>query len=122
MAEKAVKDKLIELLETFEYPVRLQGSLSPTEAYPASFFTYWNNSTYDRAHYDNEPLDYVWSFTVYFYSADPSLVNTVPLEAVDLLRQNGWTISGRGYDVPSDEISHTGRAFDALYIENNYGG
>lgn len=122
MAEKAVKEKLIELLETFKYPVRLQGSLSPTDAYPASFFTYWNNSTYDRAHYDNEPLDYVWSFTVYFYSADPSLVNTVPLEAIELLRQNGWIISGRGYDVPSDEISHTGRAFDALFIENNYGG
>ena len=114
-----MKEALIELLNTLNYPVRLQGSLAPNEAYSQSFFTYWNNQTNDGNHYDNEPVNYVWDFTIYFYSTDPTLVNTVLLQAKTLLKSNGWIIGGKGYDVPSDEATHTGRAIDVLYIEMN---
>jgi hypothetical protein len=114
-----MKDKLIQLLSSFGYPVTLQGSIAQDEKYPESFFTFWNSETYDGSHYNNSTIAYIWDFTINFYSNNPQLVNTVPLEAIALLRQNGWIISGRGYDVPSDEPSHTGRAFDALYIEKN---
>lgn len=113
-----MKELLIQLLETFGYPVRLQGSFAEHEAYPNSFFTFWNNDSYDNDHYDNEPISYTWSFDVNFYSNNPTLVNTVLLEAKELLKQNGFIISGRGYDVASDEPTHTGRGMNALIIEN----
>lgn len=112
-----MKDALIALLETFGYPVRLQGSLAEKEAYPESFFTFWNNDTPDGSHYDNNPISYVWDFDVNFYSTDPALVNSVLLEAINLLKTNGWIISGKGYDVATDEPTHTGRGMNVLYLE-----
>lgn len=112
-----MKNQLIELIASFGYPVRLQGSLSKDEPYPNSFFTIWNNETSDGAHYDNNAINYIWSFTINFYSSDPVLVNSVLLSTKTLLKSNGWIVPGKGYDVPSDEKTHTGRAIDALYIE-----
>ena len=112
-----MKDALIELLETFGFPVFLQGSMAQNAKYPESFFTFWNNASLDNLHYDNLPVSYVWNFDVNFYSSDPLLVNTVLEEAIKLLRKNGWIISGKGRDVPSDEPSHTGRNVNALYLE-----
>lgn len=110
-----MKDKLETLLLTFGYPVRLQGSMSEEESYPPSFFTVWNNSTEDMAFYDNASSACVWDFDINFYSSDPALVNEVPLLVIQLLRRNGFIIDGQGYDVMSDEISHTGRGLNALY-------
>ena len=112
-----MKEQLIALLKSFGYPVKLQGSIAQDEKYPESFFTFWNNDTSNGCHYDNDAINYIWDFTVNFYSIDPTLVNTVLLEARTLLKNNGWIITGKGYDVPSDEPSHTGRAMDAIYIE-----
>ena len=114
-----MKQELINLLKTFGYPVRLQGTLTQNEIYPQSFFTYWNDDTTDGSHYDNDAINYIWEFTIYFYSTNPTLVNTVLLEVKALLKSNGWIVGGKGYDVPSDEATHTGRAIDVLYIENN---
>lgn len=113
-----MKDLLISLLETFGFPVFLQGSLSEDEAYPESFFTFWNNDSYDNNHYNNNPVSYTWNFDVNFYSNDPALVNTQLIEAKALLKQNGFIVSGKGYDVASDEPTHTGRGFTALIIDN----
>lgn len=113
-----MKEQLITLLNTFGYPVRLQGSLAKDEAYPVSFFTIWNDETDDGSHYDNDAINYVWTFSINFYSVDPALVNSVLLQVKALLKANKWIVPGKGYDVPSDEISHTGRAIDAIYIEN----
>lgn len=112
-----MEDRLITILSAFGYPVRRQGSLSSDEPYPSSFFTFWNGSSEDLAHYDNDAVSWTWDFTVYFYSSDPDLTYTVPLEAMQRLKSAGWIINGRGYDVASDEITHTGRAFDCTYIE-----
>lgn len=112
-----MKEELIELLETFGYPVRLQGSLTESEKYPDSFFTIWNNDTADGDHYDNNAIAYVWDFDINFYSTSPTLVNTKLLEAKTLLKANGWIIGGKGHDVPSDEPTHTGRGMTALYLE-----
>lgn len=112
-----MKDLLIQLLETFGYPVRLQGSIQENEAYPDSFFTFWTNDSYDGNHYDNEPISCIWYFDINFYSTDPALVNSILLEAKTLLKQNGFIISGKGYDVASDEPTHTGRGINAYIIE-----
>lgn len=110
-----MKDALISILESFGYPVRLQGSLAEDEAYPESFFTFWNNDSEDACHYDNKVRAWVWEFTIYFYSANPALTNTVLEEARQLLDAAGWIMSGKGYDVASDEPTHTGRAIDIMY-------
>lgn len=112
-----MKQELIDLLETFKYPVRLQGSLASGAAYPENFFTFWNNNSDDGNHYDNNPVSIVWNFTVNFFSTNPALVESVTESAIELLKANGWIVSGRGSDAPSGEITHTGRTFDALYNE-----
>ena len=112
-----MKEQLINLLKSFGYPVLLQGSISENEPYPESFFTFWNNDTFDGSHYDNDAIAYIWDFDVNFYSTNPTLVNTTLLNAKAILKQNGWIVGGKGYDVPSDEPTHTGRGINALYIE-----
>lgn len=112
-----MKDLLIQTVEALGYPVILQGSLSEDESYPDSFFTFWNNDTPDGSHYDNEAIDYVWDFDLNFYSTDPALVNTKLLEAKSLLKQQGFIVRGKGYDVMSDEPTHTGRGINILKIE-----
>lgn len=112
-----MKELLINTLLTLGYPVKLQGSIEELEAYPDSFFTIWENDSYDGNHYDNKPISTIGNFDVNFYSIDPALVNTKLLEAKTELKKVGFVISGKGYDVPSDEPTHTGRGMNALKIE-----
>ena len=112
-----MEDELITILSTFGYPVRRQGSLSDEEAYPDDFFTYWNDDSEDHAHYDNSEYGTSWNFRVYFYSIDPDRTYSKLLEAKAALKKAGWIVSGKGYDVMSDEPTHTGRAIDAQYLE-----
>ena len=88
--------------------------------YPDTFFTFWNNDSFDYTHFDNAPSGYVWDFDINLYSNNPVTVNeTLPL-VISTLKENGWIISGMGRDVPSDEATHTGRGITALYL--NLGG
>jgi hypothetical protein len=112
-------DLLISTLEVLGYPVKLQGSLLPNELYPDSFFTYWNDSADGTSFYSNEEGAILWSYSLNFYSTDPLLVNTKLVEAKRLLRKAGWVVSGAGYDVPSDEVTHTGRGMSLLYRQSN---
>ena len=114
-----VKLLLINTLnQTFaDYPVYLQGSLSDDDVYPASFFTYWNNDTADSAFYDNEETETIWDFDLNFYSNDPMLVNSVLLAAKKALKAVGFIVDGSGYDVISDEATHTGRGINLIFIE-----
>ena len=110
-------DKLIDVLETLGYPVRLQGSLLPDEPYPDHFFTFWNDSADGDSFYDDDERSIVWSYSVNFYSNDPVKVNNVLMEVKPLLKQAGFIVSGAGYDVMSDEITHTGRGIDVYFKE-----
>lgn len=112
-----MKDLLIETLSQLNYPIFLQGSMGCDEIYPDSFFTFWNNDTYANAFYDNEEKSCVWDFDLNFYSIDPKLVNQVLLQAKVLLKKAGFIINGKGYDVASDEASHTGRGINLFKIE-----
>lgn len=114
-----MREALIELLNSFGFPVYLQGTLAKNEPYPDSFFTFFNDQSTDLAHYNNDAIAFTWNFTVYFYSNDPALVNTMMINVRTLLKNNGWNMSGVGYDVASDEQSHTGRALEVFYIQKN---
>lgn len=112
-----MKEELIKILETFNFPVFQQGTLNKDDLYPDSFFTFWNNDSADDEFYDNKENAYIWDFDVNFYSNDPNLVNTKLLEAKKILKQNGFIVRGKGYDVASDEPTHTGRGINVLKIE-----
>lgn len=111
-----MEDLLIETLERFGYPVIRQGSLSETDPYPDQFFTFWNNDS-DGEFYNNTESFVIWDYDLNFYSIDPAKTYSVIEETVKLLRGVGFIIGGRGYDVPSDEITHTGRGINLLYRE-----
>ena len=113
-----VKSLLIDTLtEEFNLPVILQGSLSNDDAYPDAFFTFWNNDTTDNAFFDNAETQVIWDFDLNYYSNDPASVNSVLLEAKQLLKAIGFIPDGSGYDVLSDEPTHTGRGINLLFIE-----
>lgn len=117
-----MEDKLIQLLETIKeenlisYPVYRQGALTEKK-YPPSFFTFWNTDTPDHAHYDNEAYGYSWAFMINFYSIDANLTYSVLEQARQVLKEAGWIVSGKGYDVYSDEPTHTGRGLTIYYLE-----
>lgn len=110
-----MEDLLISMLEALGYPVRLQGSLLPDESYPDHFFTFWNDSADGTSYYSNNEGAIVWAYSINFYSIDPLLVNTKLLEAKKLLKDAGFIVTGAGYDVPSDEATHTGRGITVTY-------
>ena len=113
-----VKMLLINTLSAeFPYPVIQQGSLSTEDAYPSSFFTFFNNSALDDAFFDNTETETIWDFDLNFYSVDPVLVNTILLQAKQKLKAVGFIPDGSGHDVISDEHTHTGRGMNLLYIE-----
>lgn len=113
-----MEDLLISVLETLGYPVRLQGSLLDDEPYPDSFFTFWNDSADGSGFYSNDETSILWSYSVNFYSNDPLLVNSKLMEAKRLLKASGFIVTGAGYSVMSDEVTHTGRGIEALYRQN----
>lgn len=112
-----MEDNLIELLETFDLPVFRQGSLEENEKYPDSFFTFWNVNSPDHAHYDNDNYGVVWDFDVNAYSNDPTTTYQLIRDARALLKRNGWIVTSSGYDLPTDEPTHTGRGMNVLFLE-----
>lgn len=113
-----VKLLLINTLkEEYKYPVFLQGSLSDEDKYPENFFTYWNNDTSDGEFYDNQNNKTNWDLDLNFYSNDPTLVNTIFDSVKTRLRAVGFIVDGLGYDVFSDEKTHTGRGINLIYIQ-----
>ena len=62
-----MEDALITILESFNYPVFRQGSMSDDDAYPETFITFWNNDSPDHSHYDNSEYGTDWDFNVYVF-------------------------------------------------------
>ena len=113
-----MEDALIEILSSLGYPVYRQGSFDEDDPYPDSFFTFWNTYSPDHAHYDNEDYLAEWEYDVNFYSVDPELTYSVLADARSLLKENGWIVPSRGYDVFSDEKTHTGRGMQAIFLSH----
>lgn len=110
-------DLLISILETFNYPIYETGSMGLDEEYPSTFITYWNNSSNDGSHYDNEAKNYIWDFDVNVYSNDPSIIETLLLSIKDALIAQDFIVGGKGYALKSDEPTHTGRGINVKIIE-----
>lgn len=110
-------DSLIEILETLDYPVYRQGSMSNDESYPETFITFWNSESPDHSHYDNTDYGTEWVFNVYVYSADPEITYSALADIRTALKGAGWVVPSSGYDVQSDIKTHTGRGLEVAYLE-----
>lgn len=113
-----MKQRLIDILEKHcPNAVFLQGTMNPDEEYPSDFVTFWTPSTDDAAHFDNAAVAVEWTFYVVYYSSDPYQVNTKPFAIAADLKAAGFVQRGRGYDILSDETTHTGWAMDFVCVE-----
>lgn len=121
-----MEDLLIKVLEeAFGYPVSLQGSYTPENKYPDHFFTFWNDNADGTSFYSNKEGAIVWVYSLNFYSNDPIKVNTMFKEVKDtptaksVLKANGFIVTGAGYSVMSDEVTHTGRGITVTYRQQS---
>lgn len=113
-----MKSLLISVLETIcPNNVFLQGTLADDGAYPESFITIWTDSTESDAFYDNGEHAVDWTFSVIFYSSDPSQIDTKAAAIRAALKAAGFIPQGKGFDIPSDQPTHTGWAMDFVYTE-----
>ena len=112
-----MEDTLITILNSLGYPVYRQGSMSNDEAYPETLITFWNNDSPDHAHYDNDGYGTAWDFNVYVYSSNPIMTYSVLLDIRKALKEAGWAVPSKGFDVQSDEPTHTGRGLEVFYLE-----
>lgn len=118
MTIKEVKNLLINTLETLGYGTpRLQGSFEKDETYPDSFITFFTIDTPDIKFYDNKSKCTAYYFNVTFYSSNPELVNTVPEKIIEELEKVGFIKQGKGTDLASDVITHTGWNLSFIYLE-----
>lgn len=109
-------DELLNILESFEYPVYKQGSMSEDEAYPPTFITFWNPDSPSHAFYDNTEYGATYFYDINVYSDDPDTTYSLLEEIRTELIENGWSVDGHGADVPSDYETHTGRGFEVQYL------
>lgn len=110
-------DNLLQILESFGYPVMRQGSLPQNQKYPNTFITYWNNDENGQAYYDNATASVIYDFAVNVYSTVPNTAYSL-LDSIRIaLLQNGWIITDRGFDVASDEITHIGRGLETQFLQ-----
>lgn len=110
-----MEDLLISTLEQLGYPVKRQGSMLASESYPEHFFTFWNDSADGESFYSNTERAIVWHYSLNFYSVNPEFTYSKLMEAKELLKAVGFNVSGAGYDVASDEDTHTGRGITLIY-------
>ena len=112
-----MKSLLIATLEKLGYPVILQGSMADNEPYPESFITFQTMASTEQDFFDGLPHGIQWRYAVIFYTSNPALMSTVPEQIYTALRSAGFIPQGRGYDIPSDEQTHTGFANEYYYLE-----
>lgn len=110
--------KLEEAFEKMGVPYYRQGSYGGNEE---SYFTFWNIRTPEKQFYDNAPHGAEWKWAVYFYTRKPQEVYTKVDELSIILKEKGFIVDGRGFDIPSDEPGYIGRYITATYVEH-YGG
>lgn len=113
-----MKDLLIKTLCGFGYDVILQGSMADDEPYPESFITFFTDGSTEQDFFDGVPHGVQWRYSVIFYTSNPELMSTVPMEIYRALKAAGFVPQGRGHDIPSDEPTHTGWVNEYLYLEN----
>lgn len=121
--EQNPTDILLEVLEEMGYvqgeTIFLHGSIEDDLPYPDSFWTFRNYNNEFRNYRDNKPMQTDWTYSLNFYSNNPTIIDSQMLEAVEKLQERGFIVQGKGYDAISDEKTHTGKENTLIYREDN---
>jgi hypothetical protein len=112
-----MRDNIYTLLSSFGYPVFLNGTVNNNDVYPDSFFTFWNDINTDDSFYDNDATRAILDYDIVFISKNPSLVQTVAEAARQMLKNNGFVVSGKPTDATVDRPPYTAAEFYAKEIE-----
>lgn len=84
---------------------------------PNSFYTVSEDASVDNLNGDNQTLEILYEFTLYFYTKDANALYTGLQEAIDVLKAKGYIISGVGYRSPSYKEWYA-REVDVKFIEH----
>lgn len=76
-------------------PVYAEGDAP--EDLPDEYFTFNEDSTTDNLSADNEPKEYLYEFTLKYYTKDATTLYSRLIEAMQLLKSKGYITSGVGY-------------------------
>lgn len=114
-------EKLEKVLDKFEEenqtPYYRQGSLVDTDNIPKTFLTFWNTTTPEGSFYDDKANSASWTWTVYFYTTDPSLIYSLPSQFLELAKTEGFIPQGKANDIPSGIEGYVGRFLQLKYFE-----
>ncbi len=102
-------DKLIEILESFGYPVRLRTYLLGTDTMPETLITYEETASEDGRVYDNSEHAVKWSYTVTIISTNPQTTLTVAKDLKKKLKGTDFTMQGLGTGFSADGTGYVGR-------------
>lgn len=107
---------LEEVFEEIGIDYSRQGSYSVDDELPESFFTFWNTSSVSRFLYDDDSKDTHWSWYIYFYTKNPTLIYSKLEEFITIARAKGFYIDGEGQDIPTDNVNYIGRMVAIEYV------
>lgn len=116
-----MKQKLIDVITTCGFvegqTLCLHGTMSPDEAYPDCFVTFWTDDVPDGVHFDNVTASYDWQFSVIVYCNDAAMLKAKADEVRSALQAADFIPQGKGQDAPSDDPAFTGWAMDFVITE-----
>lgn len=114
-----LKEKIISTLQAIcpDYPVLLNGSMTPDAVYPADFVTYWILESPTVASFDNASALTAWEFQVSFFSNNPLHVAEESKRIRQGLKDAGFIPEGRGFDTPVEEAGFTAWIIRCKYLE-----
>jgi len=113
-----VIDKIINVLDTFDYPYRRQGTYLSDEPYPPTFFTYWNIRSPFSDYGDNIAHTTIYEYMIYVYSRNESLVYSITDELINKFEKLDFVVTNKGEDISCDDKSFVGRVIRIIYKEN----
>lgn len=111
-------NKLEEVFEEIGYPYARQGSYQEGEEIPETTFTFWNSTTPEDGFYDNVANKAVWTWYIYLYTKDPSMIYSLMDRFMEIAKSKGFICDSRARDIVSDEPNYFGRYLVLKYIEN----
>ena len=88
-------DDLIILVSAKKIPVYAEGDAP--ESLPDEYFTINEDYSSDHVSADNQPKEYLYEFTLKYYTKDPTTLYSRLIEAMQLLKSKGYITSGVGY-------------------------
>lgn len=112
-----MQEKLFEVFDEVGLPYYRQGSIKSEEDYDPSFFTFWNIDTLSTMFYDNDRKGKVWTYIVYYYTCDPSVIYFYMDKFIEVATSKGFEVIGNGRDALADRADWFGRYVQVKYTE-----